>query len=43
MKQTTKIIVLLAAFLAIGSIDVFAKPFAVGPYPPGHSWAQPEF
>ncbi|MBC8468000.1 MAG: PD40 domain-containing protein [Planctomycetes bacterium] len=39
MKQTRKKIVWLAAFLAVGSIPVFAKPFAVGPYlgqtPPG--------
>ena len=39
MKQTKKMIVWFAAFLAIGSIDVFGKPFAVGPYlgqiPPG--------
>ena len=39
MKQTTKKIVWLVAFLAIGSIQVFGKPFAVGPYlgqtPPG--------
>ena len=39
MKQTKKMIVWLAAFLAIGSIPVFGKPFAVGPYlgqtPPG--------
>ena len=39
MKQTKKKIVWLAAFLGIGSIPAFAKPFAVGPYlgqsPPG--------
>ena len=39
MKQTRKKIVLLVAFLAVGSIQVFGKPFAVGPYlgqtPPG--------
>jgi hypothetical protein len=39
MKQTKKQIVWLAAFLAIGSIQVFGKPFAKGPYlgqtPPG--------
>ena len=39
MKQTMKKIVLLVAFLAVGSIPVFGKPFAVGPYlgqiPPG--------
>jgi len=39
MKQTKKTIVWLAAFLAVGSMQVFAKPFAVGPYlgqtPPG--------
>ena len=39
MKQTKKKIVWLVAFLAIGSIPVFGKPFAVGPYlgqtPPG--------
>ena len=39
MKQTTKKIVWLVAFLGISSIPVFAKPFAVGPYlgqtPPG--------
>ena len=39
MKQTKKKIVWLVAFLAIGSIDVFGKPFAKGPYlgqtPPG--------
>ena len=32
MKQTKKKIVWLVAFLAIGSIPVFGKPFAVGPY-----------
>jgi len=39
MKKTKKKIVWLVAFLAIGSIPVFGKPFAVGPYlgqsPPG--------
>ncbi len=39
MKQTTKNIVWLVAFLVVGSINVFGKPFAVGPYlgqtPPG--------
>jgi hypothetical protein len=39
MKQTTKRIVWLVAFLGISSIQVFGKPFAVGPYlgqtPPG--------
>jgi len=39
MKQTKKRIVWLVAFLAVGSIEVFGKPFAVGPYlgqtPPG--------
>jgi len=39
MKQTKKKIIWLVAFLAIGSIRVFGKPFAVGPYlgqtPPG--------
>ena len=39
MKQTKKKIVWLVAFLAIGSIPVFGKPFAEGPYlgqtPPG--------
>jgi hypothetical protein len=39
MKQTKKIIVWLVAFLGVGSIQVFGKPFAVGPYlgqtPPG--------
>jgi hypothetical protein len=39
MKQTTKTIVWLVAFLGISSIQVFGKPFAVGPYlgqtPPG--------
>ena len=39
MKQITKHIVWLAAFLGIGSIQAFAEPFAVGPYlgqsPPG--------
>jgi len=39
MKQITKNIVWLVAFLAIGSIPVFGKPFAKGPYlgqtPPG--------
>ena len=32
MKQTMKEIVWLVAFLAIGSIPVFGKPFATGPY-----------
>jgi hypothetical protein len=39
MKQITKHIVWLAAFFGIGSIQVFGKPFAKGPYlgqtPPG--------
>ncbi|MBC8459283.1 MAG: PD40 domain-containing protein [Deltaproteobacteria bacterium] len=39
MKQTKKKIVWLVAFLAVGSMPVFGKPFAVGPYfgqtPPG--------
>jgi len=39
MKQTKKKMVWLAVFLAVGSIQVFGKPFAVGPYlgqtPPG--------
>ena len=39
MEQTKKKIVWLVAFVAVGSIPVFAKPFAVGPYlgqtPPG--------
>jgi hypothetical protein len=39
MKQIMKNIVWLVAFLAIGSIQVFGKPFAKGPYfgqtPPG--------
>jgi len=39
MKQTKKKMVWLVAFLAIGSIPVFGKPFAMGPYmgqtPPG--------
>jgi hypothetical protein len=39
MKQTKKKMVWLVVFLAIGSIPVFGKPFAVGPYlgqtPPG--------
>jgi len=39
MKQTKKMIVWLVAFLAVGSIPVFGKPFAKGPYlgqsPPG--------
>ena len=39
MKQTKKKMVLLVVFLGIGSIQVFGKPFAVGPYmgqtPPG--------
>ncbi len=39
MEQTKKKIVWLVAFLAVGSIPVFGKPFAVGPYlgqtPPG--------
>ncbi len=39
MKQTTKKMVWLVAFLAVGSIQVFGKPFAEGPYlgqtPPG--------
>ncbi len=32
MKQTKKIIVWLVAFLAVCSIEVFGKPFAVVPY-----------
>ena len=39
MKQTKKAMVWLVAFLAVGSIQVFGKPFAEGPYlgqtPPG--------
>ena len=39
MKQTKKKMVWLVAFLAVGSIPVFGKPFAKGPYlgqsPPG--------
>ena len=39
MEQTTKIIVWLLVFWAVGSMQVFAKPFAKGPYlgqtPPG--------
>ena len=39
MKQMVNNIACLAAFLGIGSIQAFAKPFAVGPYlgktPPG--------
>ena len=39
MKQIKEKIVWLIAFLVIGSIPVFGKPFAVGPYlgqtPPG--------
>jgi Tol biopolymer transport system component len=39
MNQTRKKVVLLVAFLAVGSIPVFGKPFAEGPYlgqtPPG--------
>ena len=39
MNQTKKNIFLLVAFLGVGSIPVFGKPFAVGPYlgqtPPG--------
>jgi hypothetical protein len=39
MKQTKKKIVCLVVFMAVGSIEVFGKPFAVGPYlgqsPPG--------
>ncbi len=39
MKQTKKKIVWLVAFLAVGSMQVFGKPFAKGPYlgqtPPG--------
>jgi len=39
MKQTTKRIVCLVAFLGVGSIPVFGKPFAKVPYlgqtPPG--------
>ena len=39
MKQTMKKIVWLVAFLGVGSIPVFGKPFAKGPYfgqiPPG--------
>ena len=39
MKQTKKKMVWLVAFIAVGSIPVFAKPFAKGPYlgqtPPG--------
>ncbi len=32
MEKTTKKIVWLLAFLAVGSIQAFGKPFAVGPY-----------
>jgi len=39
MERTKKKMVWLAVFLAVGSIQVFGKPFAVGPYlgqtPPG--------
>jgi len=39
MKQTIDQIVTLMVLLGIGSIQAFAKPFAVGPYlgqtPPG--------
>ncbi len=39
MKQTKKKILCLVVFLGVGSIPVFGKPFAVGPYlgqiPPG--------
>ncbi|HUU19822.1 MAG TPA: hypothetical protein VMW72_21910, partial [Sedimentisphaerales bacterium] len=39
MKQTKKKMVWLVVFLVVGSIPVFGKPFAVGPYlgqtPPG--------
>jgi hypothetical protein len=39
MEQTRKKMIWLVVFLAIGSIEVFGKPFAVGPYfgqsPPG--------
>src|SRR4030042_4061560 len=39
MKQTTRKIVWLVAFLGVGTIGVFAEPFAEGPYlgqtPPG--------
>ncbi|MFC1636208.1 hypothetical protein ACFL5Z_15360, partial [Planctomycetota bacterium] len=39
MNQTRKYILWLVAFLTVGSIQVFGKPFAVGPYlgqtPPG--------
>ena len=39
MKQTKNTIVKLVVFLGMGSIQVIAKPFAVGPYlgqtPPG--------
>jgi len=39
MKQIMKKIVWLVVFLAIGSVQVFGKPFAKGPYlgqtPPG--------
>jgi hypothetical protein len=39
MNRTKKKILLLVAFLEVGSIPVFGKPFAVGPYlgqtPPG--------
>ena len=39
MKQTMNQILCLVAFLAVGSIPVFGKPFAEGPYlgqtPPG--------
>ena len=32
MKQTKKKVVWLVALIGIGSIQVFGKPFAVGPY-----------
>ena len=32
MKQTKKKNVWLVAFLAVGTIQAFGKPFAVGPY-----------
>jgi hypothetical protein len=39
MEQAKKKIVWVVAFLTVGSIEVFGKPFAVGPYlgqsPPG--------
>jgi len=42
MKQTRKKMIWLVAFLAVGSIPVFGKPFAKGPYlgqiPPGPIW-----